>query len=274
MSSKLKIACIQLNSSSDVEHNLKTVSEYLQQAQQQDVQIVQLPENFACMPKKEAEQHIETEQHHPIQDFLAHQAKQHQLAIIAGSVAVRDSAETKPSARCLVYSKKGEQVASYNKIHLYDVVLPSGEQYKESNTYLAGESDDQNLLVADVENCKIGLSICYDLRFPELYRRLVEKGANLLSVPAAFTFDTGKAHWQTLLQARAIESQSYLFAAAQTGVHDNRRKTWGHSMIISPWGEVLNSLEDAPGLLVAEIDLEKLQQQRQTFPVLEHRRLN
>lgn len=274
MSSKLKIACIQLNSSSDVEHNLQTVSEYLQQAQQQDVQIVQLPENFACMPKKEAEQHIETEQHHPIQDFLAHQSKLYQLAIIAGSVAVRDSAEAKPSARCFVYSKNGEQVASYNKIHLYDVVLPSGEQYKESNTYLAGESDDQNLLVADVENCKIGLSICYDLRFPELYRRLVEKGANLLSVPAAFTYDTGKAHWQTLLQARAIESQSYLFAAAQTGVHDSRRKTWGHSMIISPWGEVLNSLEDAPGLLVAEIDLEKLQQQRQTFPVLEHRRLN
>lgn len=274
MISTFKIACIQMSSSSAVDVNLVEVENYLTEAKQQGVKLVQLPENFACMPKRQSQLHVETPNQHPVQDFLSSQAAQHQIAIIAGSVAVVDDDSGKPSARSLVYDSSGKQIASYNKIHLYDVTLPSGEQYRESDSYLAGSTQTNNLVTTDIEKVKIGLSICYDLRFPELYRSLVSKGANLLSVPAAFTYESGKAHWQTLLQARAIESQAYVFAAAQTGQHDNKRRTWGHSMIINPWGEMIANMGEPCGLLVAEIDLAELQQQRETFPVLEHRRLN
>lgn len=249
------------------------------------VELIQLPENFAQMPLHRSDQHIETPGIGVIQSFLRSKSKQYQMMVIAGSIPIRENGRDKPHARCLVFDSAGIEIAAYNKIHLFDVDLPDKQHYMESATYLAGEFTDVDVVQTSLAT--LGLSICYDLRFPEMYRKLASQGVQIIMVPSAFTATTGRAHWSTLLRARAIENQAFVMAAAQVGKHENNRETWGHSMIIDPWGVVLdefNGLHQPPqespdehcnntGLLIAELDLNRLAELRINFPALTHRRL-
>jgi predicted amidohydrolase len=285
MTKLLKVACLQMTSTNSVEQNLVFVDQQMRLARDLGVELIQLPENFAQMPIRRAEQHIETPNDGVIQSFLSSKSKQYQMMVVAGSIPIQAKGRDKPNARCLVFDHSGVQIAAYNKIHLFDVDLPDKQNYKESATYLAGDVAEVN--VVDTSLAKLGLSICYDLRFPELYRMFAVHGAEIVMVPSAFTATTGQAHWRTLLRARAIENQTFVMAAAQVGRHDNDRVTWGHSMIIDPWGVVLSEFDDehqppkelavaAPesvGLLIADLDLNKLTDLRIKFPALTHRRL-
>ena len=222
----------------------------------------------------------------PIQRFLSEAASRHKLTIIAGSVPIKRRVEqTKPFARCIVVSADGTTAAHYDKLHLFDV--NTGHlTYRESDDFKRGSLDQIvstpaeslfNVQVDDV-SCLFGLTICYDLRFPEMYRHLLKDGARVYTVPAAFTYETGERHWQVLLQARAIENQCYVIAAAQCGEHKTKnsgrpRRTWGHSMVIDPSGAIIASLKHGEGLLIADIDLTKQEITRQIFPVIDHRRL-
>lgn len=272
------LACLQMNSSDQLEENLEFVDQHLAEARNAGVKLVLLPENFANMPAKSSQLHVEDHTGGRVQSFLAEKSRQYQLVIVAGSVAIRSNSEDKPSARCLVYGPTGELLASYEKIHLFDVDLPGRESYRESASYAAGDTKPANLVVANTAFAKLGLTICYDLRFPEMYRQLTDLGAEVMLVPAAFTYRTGEAHWRTLLRARAIENQVYVMAAAQAGNHASGRQTWGHSMIIDPWGEIIAEFDTEQqkaqtGLLLADVDLSKIAKTRRSLPALSHRRL-
>lgn len=273
MSNIIRVACVQMNSSAKLELNLQFVEQQLVEADKQQVKIVLLPENFAQMPARAKDQHVEYINQGEVQMFLGEQAARYGIYLLAGSLPVREKRQDKYFARSLVFDPHGQTIGSYDKIHLFDVDLSNGESYHESSNYNAGENSPQNTSVLSVSNARFGLTICYDLRFPELYRRLTHQGAQIITVPAAFTYATGEAHWQTLLRARAIENQVYIMAAAQVGKHANGRRTWGHSMIIDPWGTVIAELPAKTGLLVAEIDLARQKQIRTDFPVLQHRHL-
>ena len=276
MTASIRLGLVQMCSTSQVSDNLAYVDECLLQASQNEVDVVQLPENFAQMPVSASQQHTEIDSDNGalVHSFLREKSKHYQIDIIAGSLAVRPDQAQKPFSRCLVVSRDGNVEASYDKLHLYDVELPNGEQYKESATYQAGQLGELGAkgAVVSLAGVNFGLSICYDLRFPEYYRTLVEHGAQVLCVPSAFTANTGQAHWQTLLRARAIENQCFVMAAAQGGTHENGRSTWGHSILINPWGDVLCNAEQQSGLIFADIDLGSLQTIRKEFPVLQHRR--
>jgi len=269
MSESIKIALLQMCSTDSVAQNLAIIERSLAQAQSLDVQFVQLPENFAQMPRTSSERHIEFDNEGPVQDFLREKSQYYGLAIIAGSLPIIERKGDKPFARCLVFDGQGKRIAHYDKLHLYDVELAGGEHYR----YQAGSKSTLDSAVVEVWGVKLGLSICYDLRFPEMYRTLTAAGAQIICVPSAFTYNTGRAHWQALLRARAIENQVFVAAAAQVGTHANGRQTWGHSLLIDPWGEITEQKKHKPGLLVGEIDLTKLDSLRKTFPVLMHRRL-
>jgi predicted amidohydrolase len=285
MTELLKVACLQMTSTNSVEKNLVFVDQQMRLARDLGVELIQLPENFAQMPIRRAEQHIETPNDGVIQSFLSSKSKQYQMMVVAGSIPIQAKGRGRPHARCLVFDHSGVQIAAYNKIHLFDVDLPDKQNYKESATYLAGEVTE--VKVVETSLAKLGLSICYDLRFPELYRMFAVQGVEIVMVPSAFTATTGQAHWRTLLRARAIENQTFVMAAAQVGRHDNDRETWGHSMIIDPWGVVLSEFHDEyqpakelavaatkrVGLLIADLDLKKLTDLRIKFPALTHRRL-
>jgi nitrilase len=190
--------------------------------------------------------------------------------LAGGSISLRTDSTDRVRSSLLMYDSAGEMVARYDKIHLYDVkLMQSNETYHESSVIEPGDK----VVVVDTPYGKVGLSICYDIRFPELYRKLLDEGMEILLVPSAFTAVTGKAHWQPLLQARAIENQCYVVAAAQGGYHVNGRETWGHSMIIDPWGIILDSLPSGAGHVIAEIDRIKLESTRENFPAIAHRRL-
>lgn len=274
MSDSIKLACLQMNSTANVEQNLDFIEVQLKIAQQSGVELIQLPENFAQMPAHPKQQYMEKSGCGLVQEFLSEKANQYQIQIIAGSIPIQNNESDKPFARCLVFDNSGQEIAHYDKIHLYDVDLPNGEKYRESETYLIGSLNEENISPIKTPLASLGLSICYDLRFPELYRDLVLKGAEILCVPSAFTYSTGQAHWQTLLKSRAIENQAFVMAAAQVGTHANDRTTWGHSMIINPWGEVLAQFNDETGLLITEVDLANIAKLRTEFPVLNHRRLS
>jgi len=266
------IAAIQMNSGPIVADNLQRASYFLEQAAASDARLALLPENFALMPVDEHERLAAAESFGSglIQEFLAERAKTLGLYVIAGSVGLR-GADPDPRiyAACLIYSPEGSFPQRYDKIHLFDVEVSARETYRESAVMRPGE----DIVIADTAVARLGLSICYDLRFPELYRELSSRGAQILLLPAAFTVTTGRAHWETLLRARAIENQCYLIAAAQTGHHANGRDTWGHSMIINPWGEILCQLENDEGVITAPFDLSLQNSIRQRFPSLLHRRL-
>lgn len=268
MANLAKIAAIQLVSSDSVQDNLNQIEYYLAQAQKKQIQLVVLPENFAFMGKNEQDKLTLAEEYGKgeIQDCLSRWAKQYEMWIIAGSIPIKGSNENYVRARCLVYDDKGVCISFYDKIHLFDVSVSGEEQYRESSTIERGNQ----LVVVNTPFACIGLSICYDLRFPELYRQLVLKGAELITVPSAFTAVTGAAHWKTLLSARAIENLCYVIAPNQGGKHANGRETYGHSMIINPWGEILAEQPQGTGIIAAEIDLNYLRQLRRRFPCNEH----
>ncbi|MEI6729786.1 MAG: carbon-nitrogen hydrolase family protein [Pseudomonadota bacterium] len=252
---------IQLNSGEDVAANLAEIEKYLREAAKQGSQIAFLPENAFLMQDSRNYKYISVEAAiEKCQDL----AKELQISILIGSAQIID-AGGKPYNRSLLIDKHGKINASYDKIHLFDVKLKNGEDYKESDRVLAGNQ----AILADSEFGKIGMTICYDVRFPHLYRKLALEGADFLNIPAAFTYTTGLAHWHVLLRSRAIETGCYIFAAGQCGIHPGNRRTYGHSMIISPWGEIISEAsEDTPGIISATIDSDKINEARSMIPSL------
>lgn len=254
-----------------VEPNLAEAERLLAMAAQTGARLAVLPENFALMPSKDAERMAaaEADGTGPIQDFLAAAARRHRVWLVGGTIPLRSGDATKVRAACLLYDDSGKRVARYDKIHLFDVRLGNGERYYESNGIEAGDRP----MVVDTPAGRLGLSVCYDLRFPELFRRLVDEGAEIFTVPSAFTAYTGRAHWETLIRARAIENLVFVIAAAQTGRHANGRETYGDSLIVNPWGEVLARQPQGAGVVSAACDLQKLKSLRAQLPSLEHRKI-
>jgi nitrilase len=261
-----------MNSGVDVASNLQLADRLLGDAAADNCTLAVLPENFALMPEnsRDKAEHAEAPGEGPIQSFLADAAMRHSLWIIAGSMPLQSPEAERVFGACPVYDPAGKQLAIYRKIHLFDVKLPDCEEsYQESwSIYPADE-----VVAVDTPAGRVGLTICYDLRFPELYRRLVEDGATLFTVPAAFTRLTGEAHWQTLLRARAIENLAYVIAPGQYGEHADDRQTYGHSMIIDPWGKVLAEQAAGDCFVAADIDPELPAKLRSEFPALANRRL-
>jgi len=266
-------AVIQMTSSADVQDNLRTATALLHEAAQRGARLAALPENFALMGMSDRDKFAIAEQDGdgPIQQWLAELARELNLWIVAGTLPIKLPNEPRVAAASLVVNAQGERVARYDKIHLFDVEVDDATRsYRESATIAPG----QRVVVVDTPIGKLGLAVCYDVRFPELFRELSAQGAEVLVLPSAFTVPTGQAHWDVLLRARAVENLCYLLAPAQSGKHANGRETYGHSMIVEPWGEVLTRLLDGPGVAVAEIDLVKQRERRQRFQALSHRRLN
>ena len=257
----------------NVKANLEEAEKLIKTAVQQDAKLVVLPENFAIMGMSEMDKVTVAEAYGdgPIQQFLSQQANKHGIWIVGGTVPVESSITGKVFSACLLYNDSGEVVARYDKIHLFDVVLEDNdESYNESETIECGD----DVVVTDTPFGKLGLAVCYDLRFPELFRAMADVGMEVCVLPSAFTSLTGKAHWESLIRARAIENQCYVVAPDQGGYHINGRETHGDSMIVDPWGVVLNRLPHGTGVVVSDIDLEKLRKTRKNFPALQHRRLD
>ena len=271
-----RIAAIQMNSSAEVGENLRRAEHWITQALSADAAVVVLPENFAFMPRDEGDRINVAEEpgSGPIQDFMAEQARKNGIWLIGGTIPLITRRRDRFFASCLAYDPNGDNVARYDKIHLFDVTLSDTESYRESDYFEAGSAADDNVVGIDTPLGYIGLTICYDLRFPELFRRLSVNGAALFTVPSAFTVTTGRAHWEPLLRSRAIENLAYVVAPAQSGTHASGRQTYGHSMVIDPWGKILDSLDsEREGLVVADIDKAGLGSVRTNFPSLQHRRL-
>jgi nitrilase len=266
------VACIQMASGPNVGANLLEAERLIEEAVSREAKLVVLPENFAIMGKSEHDkvEVREPEGDGPIQAFVAEQAARHGIWLVGGTIPLEANARDKVRAACLVYDDMGKQVARYDKIHLFDVELvDSEEQYTESETI----EPNNEVVVIDSPFGRMGIAICYDLRFPELFRQQLSAGMEIVVMPAAFTAITGRAHWEVLVRARAIENLCYFVAAGQGGYHLNGRETHGHSMIVDPWGIVLNSLSRGPGVVCASIDLERLESARRNFPSINHRRL-
>ncbi len=269
-----KCAAIQMASSPNISFNLIEAERLIASAVGAGAKLVALPENFALMGKSELDKvdHKEQEGSGPIQDFLANLAKKFAVWIVAGTLPIADTDdEKKVLSACLIYNSIGERVARYDKIHLFDVHIPGTEEiYRESDTITKGNSP----LVIDSPFGKLGIAICYDLRFPELFRTMQDQGMEILILPSAFTEKTGAAHWELLLRARAVENLCYVIAPNQGGFHINGRQTYGHSMLVDPWGTVLDCKKSNAGFAAAEIDLARLQKTRESFPVLQHRQIS
>lgn len=265
------IALVQLVSGASVSANLEQVAYWILQACKQfSCDLLVLPENFAFVGQNETDKCRVAENfgEGPIQDFLMRMSKKYGVWLVAGTLPLKTANAQKIRAACLVYDDQGICKARYDKMHLFDVQVGHQEVYKESETIELG---DKPVVVETPVGC-IGLSVCYDLRFPSLYRHLVELGAELLTVPAAFTAKTGEAHWDVLLRARAIENLAYVVAPNQGGLHPNKRQTYGHSMLVDPWGRVLEQLHQGPGICAHTIDLQYLRQIREAFPCNQHHR--
>jgi nitrilase len=267
-----RIAAVQMNSGADVAANLAAAGRLLEQARAQQAAVAVLPENFAFMGAHERDKLAvaEPDGRGPIQEFLAATARELKLWLVAGTVPLRTPAAERVAAACLVFDAGGARVARYDKIHLFDVDVPDGGNYRESASIAPGSLV---AVVVDTPAGRVGLSVCYDLRFPELFRQLAARGAEILAVPSAFTERTGAAHWEVLLRARAIENLCYVAAAGQFGEHPGGRRTFGHSLIVDPWGRVLAQQPSGEGVVVAPVPREPLLELRRSFPVLEHRRL-
>lgn len=261
-----RVGLIQMRSSTKVIENLAYVERMMAKACEEGVSLVVLPENFAFMGFKEDKLSVaEVYGQGPIQQKISELAKHFRLWVIAGTMPIK-TAGSKVRSACMVYDDKGSQAARYDKIHLFDVRVSDREAHEESATVERGDE----VVVVHTPVGAVGLTVCYDLRFPELYRQLLFKGAELLSVPSAFTALTGMAHWELLLRARAVENLCFVIAANQWGHHENGRDTFGHSMVIEPWGSIVAEQEMGTGLLTADIDLKRLQQLRQQFPCVQH----
>ena len=275
MSNLINVAAIQLKPASSLEDNLTNVAALLSEAAAAGVQLAVLPENFAHYGQKDftAIGLQESTDDGPVRQFLADQARLNGLWLVGGSLPILD-AEPLPFARSLLFDPEGNTVGQYDKIHLFDVDVSEGtaeaRSYKESDDFASGT----DVVVATTALCTLGMSVCYDLRFAELYRKLADEGAQLITVPAAFTAATGKDHWQVLLRARAIENQLFVVGANLVDRDHPSRGLWGGSVIIDPWGTVLASLDgDEAGFISAEIDLDMINELRAKMPIDAHRKL-
>ncbi|MFA5961026.1 MAG: carbon-nitrogen hydrolase family protein [Tatlockia sp.] len=263
-----KVAAIQMCSTNNVEENLATAAALIAEAALQGAELVVLPEMFVLLGCDSSEKIKikETAGSGRIQNFLAALAAKHNIWIVAGTVPIACQHPKKVRAACIVYDNQGEQVARYDKRHLFDVTLSAAESYRESDTTEAGED---NFVVVDTPVGKLGLAVCFDIRFSEHFSTLSAKGAEIIAIPSAFTVQTGEAHWALLARCRAVDTFSYVIGACQGGTHTNGRKTYGHSMIVNPWGAVVSeALNLGSGVTYADIDLEKLYEIRRQIPVL------
>ncbi|OEF22913.1 carbon-nitrogen hydrolase family protein [Aliivibrio logei] len=265
-----KVGIIQMNSGADPEANMKQLKLNLKGLHQQGAKLALTPENTLVFGQKEDyEKHAEPLGKGPLQEKLAKLAKHYHLWLIIGSFPIRN-ADGSLSSTCLVFNHDGDLVEHYHKLHMFDVDVEDGHQsYRESDTFTAGSK----IKVVDTPIGKIGLSICYDVRFPQLYSELRQQGAEILIVPAAFTKVTGYAHWDILLRSRAIENQCWLLAAGQWGSHGSGRETWGHSMVVDPWGNKVVTQREGTGVIAAEIDKNQTTAIRKKMPVAQHARL-
>ncbi len=265
----LRAACVQLNSGPDIDPNLERAGALVREAVAQGAAFVALPENTSAIivGRRETLERTPTPEEHPGIPYFSDLARSLSVPVLVGSMAVRLS-ESLCANRSFLFDAAGRVQATYDKIHMFDVDLEGGESYRESATFQAGDK----AIVTQMPGAMLGLSICYDLRFPGLYRRLAKGGAELLSIPAAFTVPTGRAHWHVLLRARAIETGCFVLAPAQTGTHHKGRKTYGHSLIVDPWGEVLADAGEGEGVVLADLDLRKVKRAREAVPSLYHDR--
>jgi predicted amidohydrolase len=267
-----KVAAIQMTSGHVVEDNLAAAAELLREAKDLGADIACLPENFSFIGLKDADKLkvAEADGEGPIQEFLHDTARRLGLWILGGTTVIKGDSTTRVANASLLIDADGKRVARYDKIHLFDVAIPGrDEKYLESTHVMPG----REAVIADTPVGKLGLSVCYDMRFPELYRNLVARGAEWLAMPAAFTVPTGRAHWETLLRARAIENLCYVVAPAQSGTHTSGRETYGDTLIADYWGQVLSRLAKGSGVITADIDLAKQAETRARFPALDNRRL-
>jgi nitrilase len=269
-SDAITVAAVQMTSAPDVAANLSIAGELLEQAAREGARIALLPENFSFMGVRDADKRAIAERDGagPVQDFLSQRSRELKLWIVAGTTPISQIAGERVAAACLVYNDQGERIARYDKMHLFDVDIPGrDEKYRESGNIAAGS----RLRLVPTPAGLLGLSVCYDMRFPEMYRPMSAAGAQWFTVPAAFTVPTGRAHWETLLRARAIENLCFVVAAAQWGRHASGRETYGDSIIIDHWGRVLARLPQGQGVIVAQLDLAAQRAARQDFPALSHR---
>lgn len=292
-----KFAAIQMTSGPEVAPNLAAAETLLAAAAAAGAGLVALPENFALMARSDAERLAvaEDDGHGPIQAFLADCARRHGVWLVGGTLPIKTAQPKKVRSACLLFDDQGRRVARYDKIHLFDATIPNGEhnfagseigqpkagpvrgepqgrgeQYRESTVFEPGTE----AVVADTPFGKLGLAVCYDLRFPELFRAMLDRGAEVFAVPSAFTALTGRAHWDVLVRARAIENLAWVIAPAQGGRHASGRETYGHSMVVSPWGEILTHQENGPGVVLAVCDPLRQREIRAQLPSLQHRKLN
>jgi deaminated glutathione amidase len=261
-------AAVQMNSLPDLHKNLVQAEELIELAVKRGAELVGLPENFSFLGDEAAKLEQATAIAVESEKFLRTMAQRFQVTILGGGYPV-PTTDGKVYNTALLVAPNGQDVARYEKAHLFDVSIPDGVTYQESDTVLAGQTLPQPYESPDLG--KIGLSVCYDVRFPELYRHLSQQGADVVFVPAAFTAYTGKDHWQVLLQARAIENTCYIIAPAQTGRHNSIRQSHGHALIVDPWGTVLADAGEAIGVAIAEINPARLDQVRRQMPSLKHR---
>ena len=266
----LKTAAIQLNSQPNLDTNLIEVYRWLERAATEGAKLICLPENFAFMGNEKERLRQAEEISNLVPDCLKEWALELDVYVLGGGYPV-PAKDGKVFNRSVLINPKGKIQATYNKMHLFDVDLSDDEVYRESEMVEAG----REIVVSDLPEyeMKIGLSICYDIRFPELYRQQADRGADVITIPAAFTRPTGRAHWEILLRARAIENSAYIVAPAQTGKHGEKRETWGHAMIVDPWGRVLSNAGTVSGMAIAEIKTNVIEKTRKKLPSLEHRRL-
>ncbi len=270
----MKLAALQMVSTPDVGRNLEAAARLIAEAAAQGATLASLPEYFCLMGQNDSDKLriAEEDGRGPIQDFLAGEARRHGLWLIGGTLPIRSRDGQRVRNACCVYGPDGTRAARYDKLHLF--AFDNGrEHYDEAVALEPGDAP----VAVQAGDLRVGLSVCYDLRFPELYRAMsFESGArpcDVISVPAAFTYTTGRAHWELLLRTRAVENQCYVVAAAQGGKHENGRRTWGHSMVIDPWGEVLSVVEEGEGIAIAEFSPERMGEVRVQLPALGHRRI-
>ncbi len=264
----MKVAAIQMVSSAAPEENMEVAAKLLRQAKEGGAELLVLPEYWSIMGLRDTDKVACAEESGGgmLQDFLSQQARELNVILVGGTIPLKSEHEAKIFNACLVFDRRGQQIARYDKIHLFG--FNNGEEsYQESNTITPG---------ADVVHFstvigEVGLGICYDLRFPELFRSMGQCG--LMILPASFTHVTGQAHWEVLLRARAIENQCYVLASAQGGLHQNGRRTWGHSMLIDPWGKIIDCIAEGEGFCMGEIDTNQMEKIRSNLPALKHKKL-
>jgi deaminated glutathione amidase len=269
MSAAVKVACVQLNAARDIAPNIAAASGLIREARANGAQFILTPENTGMIEPKRPLllEKAKPEAEHPGLPAFSSLAAELGVWLLIGSLQIKLDAATCAN-RSFLFDDRGRVAARYDKIHMFDVNLEGGESYRESSRFRAGD----RAVLAGTPWGKVGLTVCYDVRFAYLYRALAQAGATFLTVPSAFTVPTGQAHWQTLLRARAIETGCFVFAPAQCGEHAEGRKTYGHSMIVSPWGEILAEAGEAPGVIYADVDPAKVEEARRMIPALQHDR--